>query len=337
MARRIHVNRLAQDELVYELTIRGIATGNETQIGYDYADGADWRHLKYPEYPYTFEKDSTVVDAKLKELRSDIEAFSGGKKSGEYLKWQSKLAHVLNRLDNMPTQTDKEKNKAKSEWVALALTLMKKLTDKSSAYDRQAVVHPQLDLVETEVAGAHQSGAGSDSDVSQEEDDSFAGDLNRAVHSSTVPRVTAVASSSKSVPPTRWGLQFTGDKRGLSLSAFLERVEGLCIARRVAKDSLLDAEIDLFSSNAYQFFVAYRSEVTSWDEFTVLLREEFQPQNYNEKLFEEIRRRTQGPDESIGIYLAIMSGYFRRLTCPIFLESASLSGYYFHWTIASVG
>lgn len=36
---------------------------------------------------------------------------------------------------------------------------------------------------------------------------------------------------------------------------------------------------------------------------------------------EEIRRRTQGPDESIGIYLAIMSGYFKRLTCPISEEA----------------
>ncbi|KAG5884959.1 hypothetical protein JTB14_026556 [Gonioctena quinquepunctata] len=68
---------------------------------------------------------------------------------------------------------------------------------------------------------------------------------------------------------------------------------------------------------AYQFYLAYRHEVDTWDDFVLLLREEFLSADYNEKLFEEIRRRTQGPDESIGIYLAVMSGYFKRLTCPM--------------------
>lgn len=32
---------------------------------------------------------------------------------------------------------------------------------------------------------------------------------------------------------------------------------------------------------------------------------------------DEIKRRTQRPEESIGIYLAVMSALFRRLTCPV--------------------
>lgn len=49
----------------------------------------------------------------------------------------------------------------------------------------------------------------------------------------------------------------------------------------------------------------------------VALKQEFQPINFDEKLMDEIKKRTQGPDESIGIYLAIMSAMFGRLTCSI--------------------
>lgn len=39
---------------------------------------------------------------------------------------------------------------------------------------------------------------------------------------------------------------------------------------------------------------------------------------------EEIKRRTQGPDETIGTYMAIINRYFHRLQCPI-TEEAKLT------------
>lgn len=46
-----------------------------------------------------------------------------------------------------------------------------------------------------------------------------------------------------------------------------------------------------------------------------MLREEYFTQNYNEKWFNEIHKRTQVPDETI--YLAVTSGYFNRLTYAV--------------------
>lgn len=43
----------------------------------------------------------------------------------------------------------------------------------------------------------------------------------------------------------------------------------------------------------------------------------------NEKLLEEIKKQTQGSDESIGIYLSVMKALFRRMTCKV-PESAQL-------------
>lgn len=99
----------------------------------------------------------------------------------------------------------------------------------------------------------------------------------------------------------------------MSLSAFLERVDELRIARNVSLEMLFDSAIDLFRGKALIWFRAYRSSVTDWDGLTKLLREEFQPYDYNEKLLEEIKRRSQGPDESLGVYVAIMQSMFNRL------------------------
>ncbi|KAJ8936197.1 hypothetical protein NQ318_008494 [Aromia moschata] len=56
---------------------------------------------------------------------------------------------------------------------------------------------------------------------------------------------------------------------------FLERVEELRMARHVSKETLFESGIDLFSGRAYQFYVAYRNQVSTWDELVALLKEEF--------------------------------------------------------------
>lgn len=60
-----------------------------------------------------------------------------------------------------------------------------------------------------------------------------------------------------------------------------------------------------------------RHEIRNWEGLVKEMREEFQPPDYDLKLFEEIKHRTQGRDESIGIYLASMTGLFRRMSCPV--------------------
>lgn len=325
MSRRIQVNRLAQDELTYELAIRGIAAGNCEEMRHRLAMAFQMEKtgesIAYPTYPYTFDEDGKAVDDKVKELIVEVGTLSGGRKSGPVVRCQTKLSHVLNRIDHMDPGTDADKQKKKSEWLAMTLTLLKKLDDQVNKFEEKQLVPPGLSLLETGSAtgsvttGTATAAQGEDSD---DDDDgaSFSAGLPGAANSSAVGH-GQTSTCTRSIHPSKWNLQFAGDKRGLSLSAFLEKCEELRIARHVSKDVLLESGVDLFVGKAYQFYKAYRNEVTTWDEFVDLLREEFQPHNYNEKLFEEIRRRTQGPEESIGIYLAVMLGYFKRLTCPI--------------------
>lgn len=60
-----------------------------------------------------------------------------------------------------------------------------------------------------------------------------------------------------------------------------------------------------------------RKTVDDWDSLANLLKEEFQPPDYDERLWDEIKNRTQGLSESIGIYYAVMINLFARLSEPI--------------------
>lgn len=120
------------------------------------------------------------------------------------------------------------------------------------------------------------------------------------------------------IPPHKWGLQkFSGSAKGLSISAFFEMVEELRIARQVPESVLLESGIDLFCDKAYQFYKDVRLRVNSWIELVEEFRQEYLPAHHGEAIFEELRKRTQHPSETIGVYLAVMSSYFARLRCPV--------------------
>ncbi|KAG5866196.1 hypothetical protein JTB14_031866 [Gonioctena quinquepunctata] len=305
------VNRLVQDELAYESQVRGIGVGTVEEMRHRLSMAIQMEKsgdsLKYPSYPFTVQQDLDAVADKLIELEPKVADFNNSNTSGAFQKYQSKLSHVLGRIDNIPSGENVISDTKRSELLAKALTLLDLLISKAEQYSKNLQgVPPQLSILDPGES-TFQSGVVSHRRSS--------GLVATAAGVSSVPPNSR--STLKSILPSKWDLKFSGERKGISLSAFLERVEELRVARNVSKGILLESGIDLFTGRAYQFYLAYRHEVDTWDDFVLLLREEFLSADYNEKLFEEIRRRTQGPDESIGIYLAVMSGYFKRLTCPM--------------------
>lgn len=289
MSRKIQVNRLLHDELSYELQIRGIATGTVEEMRHSLAMALRFEKsgdsFSYPNYPFTCKQDIEAVTDKLDLLESQVNDFDGSS-STLYSKLQSRLSHVLNRLDHVDANGPEAGKRA--ELLAKALSLLDKTEKKAPTTELEPTAAPQNVTNPSPIR-----------------------------RSSGVNDVSIPGPYSKQILPNKWGLKFSGDKKGISLSAFLERVEELRVARHVSKQTLLESGIDLFEGRAYQFYVAYRNEVSSWDEFVTLLREEYLSPNYDEKLLEEIKKRTQGSDESIGIYLAVMMGYFNRLINPV--------------------
>lgn len=298
MALKMETGRLVQDELMYELGIRGIGTGTVEEMRKSLAralkiEKSGSSSITWPDYPYTFEQDISAVTSKLQEIKDLISGLTDGKTSNKYKKIESKLAHVFGRLDRL-TPTDEPSKRVKADLLAKTLVLITDLEEKSEDNERR----DEMSILDMSVLSTGRA-------LRDEEEGAFG------------RQSTPELARGKPVPVSKWGLQFTGEKKSLSLNAFLERVDELCVARYISREELFDSAIDLFAGKALVWYRATRRSVSNWGELVAQLREEFQPHDYDTKLFDEIKRRTQGPEETIGIYLAIMASLFGRLSTPI--------------------
>ncbi|KAL1130581.1 hypothetical protein AAG570_011827 [Ranatra chinensis] len=113
-----------------------------------------------------------------------------------------------------------------------------------------------------------------------------------------------------------WGVTFSGDGQGPSLLSFLD-VNHYRRARHVSKRDLFLQACDLFHGPAAIWYRSVRREVTSWEDLEDRLRQEFEDEDYEDRLMAEIMSRTQGPDVQFGTYVAIMKTYFSRLPSPL--------------------
>lgn len=301
MSGKMNIYRLTQNELNYELSVRGIAIGTVDEMRKNLNRAMKLEEtgnsFTVPQYPYTYEEDKRAVEEKLTEITDLLNKFEDNRSSASFVKIESKLFHVMGRINRMKAETDKELE-IKSKLLASVLNGMSELEDKAEKFSKKRVdVPPALSILESPTIDLPGPSRGQSTPIE-------------------IPRTYI-----KPVPVNKWDVKFSGDKKGLSVNAFIQRVQELCGARNVSEDVLFNSAIDLFSGKALCWYRDARKYVSSWGELVEQLRVEFQPADYNEKLLDEIRHRTQGADETIGIYLAIMSSLFERLTCSISEEA----------------
>ncbi|KAF9409268.1 hypothetical protein HW555_011303 [Spodoptera exigua] len=96
--------------------------------------------------------------------------------------------------------------------------------------------------------------------------------------------------------------------------AFITRIEELRRARDVSDEKMFKLAPEILTGDALHWFRSVKDSIASWSELLSCLREDFDVFDFDYKMMEEIRARSQGEDESITIYLAIMHGMFSRLT-----------------------
>ncbi|KAJ8964656.1 hypothetical protein NQ314_004720 [Rhamnusium bicolor] len=207
MPRKMQVNRLEKEELTYELTVRGIATGNVEEMRRRLSQAIqlekDGDSLKYPAYPYTFDQDYEEIKKKLDNLTDLVELFDNAKGSNEALKLETKFSHTLGRLENMMCDDDGNKQIRKSELWALLLSLMDTFNQKIEIYEKRKVhvaVPSALSFVEGQVgASTFQRG------LVQASRSSSVGDVNSPHASGNIPGHDG--GSSKTIPPHKWNIQ----------------------------------------------------------------------------------------------------------------------------------
>ncbi|XP_026688878.1 uncharacterized protein LOC113473464, partial [Diaphorina citri] len=112
----------------------------------------------------------------------------------------------------------------------------------------------------------------------------------------------------------KWRLKYTGDDPKVSLQAFLALVEDKRRSRRVSRSELFESASDLLDGTALAWYRVRRDELRNWDALVRGLTETFQDIDYDEKLLEEIRKRTQAPSERVSHYFAKVENLFVRLS-----------------------
>lgn len=301
---KMEVNRLSQDELSYELRIRGVTTLTTMDTmrktfrrlrKLEKSDSFVW-----PKYPCEFAEDEVALKAVIAELETLISTFSGGTTSSEYKKVGTKLAYAMGRL-NRSLPTNETQRASRSEMLVSLVGLSSELGSKVKRVARTSTLDGSMIDIGRNVTSSDESSGDEVADAAR---GSFV--LSRV----DVPKI-------KPVPVMQWKLTYSGDDKVLSLNAFLERAAELMRARNVTKEQVFDSAMDLFSGRALIWFRAVGRSLSGWDELVAALREEFQHPDYDEHLFDEIRRRTQGPNESMSMYLSIMSNLFSRLTVKL--------------------
>lgn len=310
MSWKEEINRLSKDELTYELTVLGVTT--LTDVNEMRKALRRLRKLQksasfvFPDYPYTYDEDREALEAKVKEIESLVSTFSDSSKSTEYKKVITKLTHATSRLNRCKPTTDEQRRQVSQMLVSLT-SLGSSLRSKAKQFVMASTLNASI--VGTASSPIKSTGAVVESSDESSDDEAKPGDSDK---SSFVPM-----SVSNYVPLTKWNLHFSGENSVMTVNAFLERVEELMVARHVTKEQVFRSALDLFSGKALVWYRANRKKLSDWDELIVALREEFQHPDYDEMLFDEIRRRTQGTHESIGMYVSIMSNLFSRLAIKI--------------------
>ncbi|KAK4873572.1 hypothetical protein RN001_012932 [Aquatica leii] len=108
------------------------------------------------------------------------------------------------------------------------------------------------------------------------------------VASTTVSPVST--NHSKSTPCWKWDIKYKGNSGSLSLNSFLEKVSEYQISRNVGNDQLFAECLDLFQDHALIYVRSVKNEVNSWPELVRLLKLQFQPVDFDDKLLEQIHK-----------------------------------------------
>ncbi|XP_055836661.1 uncharacterized protein LOC129905251 [Episyrphus balteatus] len=345
----MNIGRLAQDELAYEMKVRGLKVGTVEEMRKALRSSRLLIKRNSMEmsqvYPFTYEEDRDAVKAKIQEIRDLLKVPPKNPKSSEYIKIVTKIEWCIGRLARTPCEAEEEVDEISSLRNEV-LCLLGDLTGDSENSEREeespkkktpARLENQL-KVPTPVGQTN--GSSPKSAVVSSVGRTNLGPILAAVadprdgvSSPQVKDVVVRVPENNARVETRserifvqqkcperigkWGVKFTGDSDGASVNSFLERVEELRLANDVPESHLFKSASELLTGRALMWFRTVREDIENWSELVKELKAEFLPANYDDLLLEEINRRSQGKDETFGAYLSTMRTLFRRLSEPL--------------------
>lgn len=280
------------EELNYELRVRGILTTRKDvnikrKMLHRRLDTERGPDIELVDPDFDIDNEKRIIDETLGQLRNLINKFNGPETDSDFQRIRSRLIYITNRVKRIKIPTIDSDNSVqlyKNESYATCVELETLLFD--SIVQEQPLPN-----------------------------------LNTLSPPQSLPQPSVRLSSGNqqfqnSVPVYKWDIsKFNGDSN--TLLSFLNRIDELSKARNVTKSELLASAADLFSDKAYIWFKSIENSVNDWDQLVALLKTYFLPSDFDDRIWDDIRDRTQGKKEPIHIYIAVMQTYFNLLQKPV--------------------
>lgn len=310
----LKVDRLLKDELIFELKIRNISFEVNTP---------NKELIKLLREAINLEKAGRSFKSEINLIVPDELKIIGDKlttieplfkepvTSTLLRKIETKLCHLLNRIEHL-VPIEPQHIQERSTLLARLLTFVSDFNDLKTRDPCDDL--PELSFSNSQnqppsTSTPHQTNVNLNVKTSTEEN------LAKALE------VLCLTAHSSSIRDS--GIKFTGEPNTLGVNAFLERILEIKEARGLTEEQLFKTVSDLFEGKALVWFRSMKHIIKDWSTLCAYLKDEFLPSDYNDRLWEIIKKRTQGETESISIYVAYMSNLFSRLTVPV-SDSAKL-------------
>lgn len=304
----MRAHHLLKEHLEYELKVRGVDAGEMTVL--DMRSSlrsmlkleSSGTVVHYPEYQFGADVEIPEIEELYKALLKSVTEFTGAATDSLYGRLQSRVLHLIGRVDRIPLKEGngitQDTLKKRGSLMAKASALLGTLDDNCKREARRNI---------SGVLNGTVASSSSDDGEGATEDSSASAPASPALNSTRIRHARASRQ-----PVYKWGLRFSGDPKGLSVSNFLERVEELRVARGMSMEELFESSLDLFDGKALLWYRSVIKRCKTWDDLGKLLTRHYLPPDYNARLLQEILSRTQGPNESIVEYLACMAALFAR-------------------------
>lgn len=313
-------HHLKRDELEYELSVRGILEfraetlrSMRRLLSEKQKNEMFGEIVSHESFSPDIEREIDVCNKKVVDLGNFLDAFQGGADTEEAKFIFSVLQHLYRRLNRL--QVDDALDDAKT-WRDCINNLLRQLEALETEMDRKCFSFR--------------------SSCSSGQNTVHTGNNQRQFSASQSTTAPTVIIQQHRTPVSQWGITFDAKKSGLSVSAFLDKIETYRVARNTTEEDLKNSIIDLLKGDALIWYTSIRSQVDSWQTFVRLFKEEYLPHDHNDKLWELIRARNQNQNESVGTYFACMINLFNRLDHPateqekLYILKRNILPYYIH-------
>lgn len=276
-------NHLLINEINYELRIRDIVTNRDIHDKRKILGKAlqkeKHRNIKLVDPNFVYITERQEITNSLESIKQLVQEFEGPTTDSLYLRLQSRLIHVTNRIQRMViTEADGVAAELfKNESYATCLALEAELDDH--------VINQNPDAPMQNIAAS-------------------------------APNIITVPGASKNVDISKWNVKFDGAPDAFAVKIFLERVNELAEARQVSKLQLFESAVDLFTGDALLWLrqVKKSESIKDWDTLVNRLERDFLGKNYDDDLWDFIKARKQNNNESVIIFVAVMESLFDRLS-----------------------